>query len=222
MAKAFATKEPAVNGETAAPVVKTIRLRRIEDEVLEVEVVGITPYIAGKWSEKAKGMMRDSQAAGGKSVRPKREPKIPKEEAESRTWRLPDGTPGIPAVAFKGAMVEGCRLYEGISMTEARRILFVQGEGPEQLVRISYDEQILREDAARNATGVADLRYRHSFWKWSAVLTVRFPKGVIDADSVIALLDAGGRSGVGEWRPGSPKSNTGTYGQFRVRTEDVA
>ena len=38
----------------------------------------------------------------------------------------------------------------------------------------------------------------------------------IDADSVVALVDAGGRLGVGDWRPSSPKSATGIYGQYKV------
>ena len=37
---------------------------------------------------------------------------------------------------------------------------------------------------------------------------------------MVAFLDAGGRLGVGDWRPNSPKSKTGVYGQWKVITPD--
>jgi hypothetical protein len=64
-----------------------------------------------------------------------------------------------------------------------------------------------------------DLRYRNYFFPWKAVLNIRFISDAIDADSILALVDAGGRGGVGDWRPSSPKSATGTYGQYRVDVE---
>jgi hypothetical protein len=100
-------------------------------------------------------------------------------------------------------------------MTDAKRMIFVAGDGPDQLVPIT-GEQELREDTPRNASGVVDLRYRYQYMPWSAVLTVRFMPAMLTPESVVALVDASGRVGVGDWRPGSPKSNTGTYGTYRV------
>jgi hypothetical protein len=194
----------------------TIRLERIEDATISIPIVGVTPLIPHKWSEKALGMMREKQF--GKTLRAKKEPKDPKEDAEAATYWLADGRPGMPATAFKAAMVEGCRFFEAPSMTEAKRMLYVEGEGVDQLVAVE-GEKTLREDTPRNATGVADLRYRYAFWPWSAVVVIRYPAKRLTPDSVVALLDAGGRSGVGDWRPGSPKSMTGVFGTFRVRDE---
>jgi hypothetical protein len=74
----------------------------------------------------------------------------------------------------------------------------------------------MREDTPRNATGVADLRYRNEIRNWRAELVVEFVSQVLNKESVIALVDAGGNGGVGDWRPSAPKSKTGTFGQFRV------
>lgn len=208
--------------EVASEGTKVIQLQRLEDELLIAQIVGVTPVIPHKWSEKSKRMMREKQQQVGGTVRQKREAKDPEEEAESALYKLPDGRPGIPSVAYKAAMVEACRFFEGLAMTEAKRLLFVEGDGPDQLVPIIYHDRVLREDTPRNQTGVADLRYRYAFYPWSAKLRIRFPRRVISATSVIALLDAGGRNGVCDWRPGSPKSNTGTYGQFRVQDEGIA
>jgi hypothetical protein len=215
------TKRAAVNGEgTAAAAISTLNLERIQDQLIEVPIVGITPVIPHKWTEKALRMMREKQMGGQGATRSKREPKDPQEEAEQSCYWLPDGTPGMPATAFKSAIVEASRYYDGVTMTALKRIIFVEGEGPDVLVRI-IGEQHLREDTPRNSGGTADLRYRYAFSPWSAILRVRFVPQVVPAKSVINLVDAAGRGGVGDWRPGSPKSNTGIFGTFRIDDEKL-
>ncbi len=203
-------------------------LDRIVDETVIIPIVGLTPVIPHQWSEKAKRMMRAKQFSEAGTTRPKHDPKNPDEEAEAAMYRLPDGRPGMPATAFKGAMVAACRFFAGIPMTEGRLMIFVVGEGPEQLVPLRGTE-VIREDMPRNATGVVDLRYRTALLAgvegvdpWRADIIVRFPPKLIARTSIAALLDGAGRVGVGDWRPGSPKSNTGTYGTFRIDDEAVA
>lgn len=191
-----------------------ISLRRLEDKEVTFGIVGASPLIIHKWSEKALQQMRDKQF--GKNAPKAREPKNPQEEANSATYWLPDGRAAMPATAFKAAMVESARFFDNVTLTELRRLLFVVGEGPGQLVAID-GEKTLREDTPRIGQGQTDLRYRYAFWPWSANVTVRFPEDRLSEESVAALLDAGGRNGIGEWRPGSPKSNTGTFGTFRLR-----
>ena len=203
-----ATKAKAAENGSAV-----IKLERLEKAVIEVPVVGLTPVIPHKWSEKALRMMREKQS--GAKARPKKDPKNPVEEAEGCTYYLPDGRPGIPATAFKAGIVGAARYFEGITLVQAREAFFVQGQGPDQLLPIE-GERTLREDTPRNSGGVADLRYRYAYWPWRVVLAVRFNPVLIDADSVIAMVDAAGQGGVGDWRPSSPKSNTGTFGTFEV------
>jgi hypothetical protein len=119
-------------------------------------------------------------------------------------------------------MVAACRFFSGLPMTEGRLMLFIKGEGPNQLVPITGTEQV-REDMPRNANGVVDLRYRTALLAgvegiepWRADITVVYPPSLIAVQSIVALLDGAGRVGVGDWRPGSPKSNTGTFGTFRI------
>jgi hypothetical protein len=205
---------------------KIIQLRRIEDMVLEADIVGITPVIPHRWSEKSLRMMRDKQTSATSAPRARKEPKNPEEEARDSCYWLDvkddDGnitTKGaVPATAFKASMVGACRFYEGITMTQAKLLFYVEGEGPDQLVPID-GEPIMREDTPRNSGGTADLRYRMQFYPWSARLRIHFLPSMIGPDSVYALLDAAGKGGVGDWRPSSPKSATGTYGQFRLVTE---
>lgn len=195
-----------------------IELRPLQDEEIEVQVIGLTPIIPHRWSEKAKALMPGHpNAETGRMT--KKGVRKPEEEAEACVYRLEDGRPGMPATAFKAAMVSACRFFERPSMVEAKLLLHIKGEGEEQLVAFEGDPH-LREDTPRNANGSADLRYRYSFYPWSARLVIRFTPSSISPASVIALVDAAGRVGVGDWRPGAPKSATGTFGTFRVRVEE--
>lgn len=192
-----------------------LSLSPIERHTIEVPIVGLSPLLPHKWSEKALKMMRDKQT--GAKLHSKKEPKNPEEEGEAALYRLPDGSPGMPATAFKAATVSAARLYDGVTMTALKTALFVVGEGIDQLVKVDA-ELTLREDTPRNQTGVADLRYRYSLWPWRATLSIVFVPRLIDATSVINLVDAGGNGGVGDWRPSAPKSMTGTFGRYQVET----
>ena len=191
----------------------TIQLEPIQRQRVEIPIVGLAPVIPHKWSEKSLRLMREKQS--GKKARAQHDAKVPEEEAEAALYRLDDGRPGMPATAFKAAITGAARMFEGVTMTALKQAVFVVGDGGDQLVPVDGELQ-LREDTPRNNNGTADLRYRYQIWPWHAVLTVEFLPAMIDQDSLAALVDAGGNGGVGDWRPSSPKSQTGTYGRFAV------
>jgi hypothetical protein len=210
-----ATATRSANG--TAPVADEpsagIRLEPIAVATYDIPIEGLSPLIIHAFSEKAKQMMRDKQS--GARSRKKLEPKVPEQEAEAAMYRLPDGRTGLPAVAFKAAIVGAARLYDGLTLVETKQLIFVEGEGPDQLVPIEGDWYV-REDTPRIGQGTTDLRYRPCFPEWSATLRVTFVPMKIDLESVVNLTNAGGLGGVGEWRPSAPKSLTGTFGRFGV------
>jgi hypothetical protein len=205
-----ATVKKSTSTATPAP---QIILERIEQRSVNIPIVGVSPVIPHQWSEKARRLMLEAQS--GAKAATKRDPKLPEMEAEASLYRLPDGTPGMPAVAFKAAIVGAVRLFRGITMVEAKAALFVEGIGPSMLVPIE-GELTLREDMPRNANGNADLRYRYAIYPWSTTLTVQYLPSMLSETSVVALVDAAGNGGIGDWRPSSPKSHTGIYGRFQV------
>lgn len=196
----------------ATAVGEQINLQPLEIRTVKISIVGETPLITHRWSEKARRMMLDAQTG---KARVKKPPKDPAEDFEEATYRLGDGTFGMPAAAFKAAIVAGARAFEGVTMTGLKTQVRVIGEGVEQLVRVIGDRQMF-ESPVRLQSGVADLRYRPIFPEWSAELEIRYPSALLSLDSLVHLVNAGGMSGVGEWRPSSPKSSTGMYGTFRV------
>lgn len=201
----------AMQGEvfTGAP----IALKRLEQKSLALQIVGLTPLIPHKWAEKAISQMRSKQS--GEAVAPL-PPKEAQNEAYQATYWLPDGRPGMPATAFKAAMVGACRLFDQPPMVMAKVLFYVEGEGPEQLVPIDCESIEMREDLPRNSNGNPDLRYRNQLVNWSATLVIRYIASRISEASIVALVDAAGKGGVGDWRPSAPKSATGMYGTWEI------
>lgn len=200
-----------------------ITLRRLERTELLIPVRGLTPLITQRWSEKARNMMLEKQQS---KARPAKEARDPEANFEAARYRLPDGSDGVPATAFKAAIVHAARLFSGITQVQLKQMLIVVADATDdrgdQLVRLEYGSVRMREDTPRNATGVADLRYRPQYEDWSATLRIRILSGQIDTESLLALVDAAGSGGIGEWRPTSPKSATGSYGTFEVDMEKAA
>lgn len=189
-----------------------IVLQRIKREQVQITVKGTAPLIQHKFSAKAKQMMADAQQ---QRTRTKKEAKNPEQLYLDSLYQFDDGGYGFPAAGFKAAIVGAARYFDGVAMTQLKPGIFVLGEGPQQLVRITGTPH-MREDNVRIAMGTADLRYRGQFDDWSAVLTIIYVPTLLTLDSVYALVDAGGIGGIGEWRPSSPKSSTGAFGTFEV------
>lgn len=189
-----------------------------------IRVEGVTSLIVHAWSEKAKRMMLEAQQANGAGATKRKKSRAdrdPQADYESSKYVSTDGWEGVPAASFKAALVGACRLVENLHMTTARRLLHVRHDGYNatdgmELVRI-YGEPSMRQDMVRLESGTADLRYRAEYKKWSAVLSVEFNASLISRDVLVNLIDhAGYAEGIGEWRPSSPKSHTGSHGKWQV------
>ena len=199
---------------TEAPAAALV-LHRLQRNKALIPIIGQTPVIPHKWSEKAKRMMLDKQQ--GKAV-VKKAPKDPEQDAKDATYWLEDGRPGIPATAFKSAIADAAGHFDGITKVLMKQSVFVVGEGTDQLVALNGEISML-EDMPRNATGVADLRYRNQIWPWSAELEIEYIASALTPEALIALVDAAGLGCVGDWRPSSPKSKSGTFGRWTVTGE---
>jgi hypothetical protein len=194
-----------------------IEISRIPAESLRIPIVGTTPLIVHRFSEKAKRQMLDNMQ-GRKSPK---EPKNPEAEYEAAFYRLKDGSPGFPVIAFKAATVGAARFYGNLTMTSLKQSIFFAGEVGDdgRMLTAIHGEPRMREDVVTVNRSGSDLRYRPEFPEWSAVLEVTFVKSLLTRNSVLSLLDAGGMGvGVGEWRP----ERDGDFGQFKIdETKDI-
>jgi hypothetical protein len=197
-----------------------IEIKRIARREAEIRIIGTAPLIVHRFDEKARGIMLDAQQGRKKA----KEPRDPEAEAERALHRLPDGAYGFPATGFKAATVGGSRYFNDKKLSQVllKQAIFVVGEGPDMLVRLDTNEPKTREDVVRIGMGTANLCYRPMFDPWAVVLRVVYVPSIMSLESVIALVDAGGLGGVGEWRPSSKSSATGVYGTFAVdETADI-
>ncbi len=183
---------------------------------ITLELVGKTPLIMHKMSEKSKKMIRDKQQKKAKVVRKARNP-----SQEFKDAMYTDGNGGhvFPARAFKAAAVEACRLIDGITMAAARQMFFVMGLTQAEWVGIESDKPIMREDVVTIGQGTTDLRYRPEFQNWHATIKVEFLENVISPEQIINIFEmAGFVCGIGEDRPNKKGHTFGmfTVGEFEV------
>lgn len=194
---------PSTNGHVA-PAAEVVALPAPDLRMVHLRLVGTSPLICHKWSEKAKKQMLDKQmkkAAAGKVA------KDPEQDYLDSLYEHPDGGYGFPCVAFKAAMVRA-GTYSDLKMTFLRGAFHIPGE----LVKLEGEPR-LREDMVRLQGSTADLRYRGEFPEWAAILPVHFNARAISLEQVANLLVIAGFSvGVGEWRP----EKNGSYGMFTV------
>lgn len=201
-----------------APSIQTITFR----------IVGDTQLVTHAWSKKARDMMLAKQQ-GRKVTKPPKDPWldfcdslywVSKRPAKVTEATIKKAKFGFPATAIKAAAVSACRGVDGIKMTEARQLIFIESDHTDEygqdLIVINGTPQMI-ESMVRLQTGVADLRYRGCFWPWSATVRVQFDAENIAAESVVNLVNRAGLTcGICEWRPASKQSSTGNWGRFHV------
>lgn len=189
----------------ATPSEMVLEVPKIDVRQIQLRVVGDSPLICHKWSEKAKKQMLDKQMKKAKTAK---DAKDPQKDYEDSLYAHPDGGYGFPCVAFKAAAVGACRFSDGIKMTEARGAFHVVGE----LAKIDGDPR-MREDMVRVGMGKADIRFRGEFPSWGTTLTVAYNASVLSPEQIVNLFNlAGFGVGVGEWRP----EKDGSYGRFHI------
>jgi hypothetical protein len=191
---------------------EAIELTRLGTRTIEVPIRGVTPLIVHRFDEKARQMMLDAQM---QKTKVRKAAKDPESDYNRSRYIIDAERDGFPAAGFKQAMVTAVSHFDNLTKVLAKQSVFVYGVGPEQLVPI-VGQRSMREDTVRVGMGTADIRFRAQYTDWSAVLTIRYVTSSLTANSILALIDAAGLGGVGEWRASAPKSSSGSYGMFEV------
>lgn len=202
----------------------TVTIPAINIQYATIRVVGDSPLIVHKWSEKAKKEILDKQMKKAKTKGHDAKDPV-RDFIESLYWI--DGEPedkteegfshaiesgarfGFPSVAFKASAVSaGYRsgvTKDKVSMNAA---FHIDGE----LVEIKGIPE-MREDMVRIGMGTADIRYRGMFSKWRATFQVKYNASAISLEQLVNLINLGGFAcGLGEWRP----EKGGQFGMFHV------
>lgn len=188
-----------------------------------IDIKGTSPYVQHAFSQKSVDTMKAAQEAG-QQARSKRK-RAPKDFAAVYAAAMhvaKQGWAGIPAPAFRNAMISACRTI-GFKMTLAKLSVFIEADGFDRadgtpLVRITKGKPREHFAPARNANGGTDIRCR-PMWEagWQARLRVRWDADQFSMADVINLLArAGEQVGIGEGRADSRESNGIGWGSFTV------
>lgn len=210
----------------AKKTVTEIKITAPNYQVLKTAIVGTAPYVSNNFSQEAEEIMRAAQAAGAtaKTAGKKRDPKDFDKAFEGSLHRAEDGGwVGIPATAFRNALIRACAVA-GVEMTKAKMCVFIEADGYEAdrgtpLVKITKGKAEKFIAPARNANGSIDLRSRGKFAPgWELTLRVRFDADLFTSEMIANLINRAGVSvGVGAGRPFSKDSAGVGWGTFEIR-----
>lgn len=200
-----------------------VRIEAPKFEYFKARIEGTAPYVQNKFSVKARNMIRATQEAGSQSKsKRKREAKNFDECFQNALYKFPGGGYGMPASAFRQAMVSACRLV-GFKMTLAKLSVMVQADGYDEedgtpLVKIVKGDPVYHETYVRNASGVVDLRAR-PMWRegWQAEVCIGYDADQFSQKDIVNLLSrVGMQVGIGEGRPDSKDSCGLGWGLFKI------
>ena len=185
------------------------------------KIRGTAPLVQARFSGKAMQAMMTKMALGSQAS--KSRVKVARDfddDLEQAKHISTEGWQGIPASAFRQAMISACRLV-GFKMTLAKLSVFVKADGFDRIdgiPLIRFEGKSERtEMAVRNATGVADIRIRPMWREWSAAVQVSYDADQFSSTDVANLMARVGlQVGIGEGRPDSRESAGLGWGTFEL------
>jgi len=202
-------------------VQQTVAIKPANIQQAEFRIMGTAPYVQARFSGKAMQQMMSKMAAGSTAGKSRAKPARDFNDDYRQAMHVSTaGWHGIPAGAFRQAMISACRLV-GFKMTLAKLSVFIHADGFDKIDGIplvKLDGEPERIDmAVRNATGVADIRVRPMWREWSANVRVKYDADQFTLEDVSNLMQRVGlQVGIGEGRPDSRESSGLGWGTFEL------
>jgi hypothetical protein len=184
-------------------------------------IVGTAPLVQARFSGRTLQAMMSKMAAGSTAGKGKaKAARNFDDDFEQAKHISEEGWQGIPASAFRQAMISACRLV-GFKMTLAKLSVFVAADGFDRvdgIPLIKFEGEPERIDlAVRNATGVTDIRVRPMWRQWKASVRVRYDADQFTITDLTNLMTrVGMQVGIGEGRPDSRQSAGLGWGTFEI------
>ena len=180
-------------------------------------VVGTTPLLMNRFSEKAKQQLLSPPQKKNAAERASMAKHDPIAEYRSSVYKNRDqkrpAAIHAPSEWFKGGLANAALDIPGVSKAKIERL--VQCSPQIDL----FGTPFLHFGMVRNSdiNRTPDVRCRAIFPEWCCAFEVSYIANLISSDNVANLLAASGEIvGVGDWRP----QKGGTFGQFRLAGAD--
>lgn len=215
-----------MRGKSTKPNEVEVRIPEIKLQTAQIRIVGTSPLVVHKFSEKAKRMMLEKQMKTAKTSG--REAKSPVADFMGALyWLTPEPEEkteeafisaisagarfGFPTVGIKASIVSAAYRAELVKNKVSLNGMFhISGE----LSEIKGVSPIMREDMVRLQTGVSDIRYRPEFPAgWHMDLDFTFNAAAMSIDQLVSFVTLGGFAvGIGENRI----EKGGLWGAYKV------
>lgn len=200
---------------------ETVVIKPANIQTVVFKIKGTAPLVQARFSGKAMQAMMSKMAMGSQAGKSRAKPARDfDDDLEQAKHISTEGWQGIPASAFRQAMISACRLV-GFKMTLAKLSVFVKADGFDRidgipLIRFEGTPE-RTEMAVRNATGVADIRIRPMWREWTASVQISYDADQFSSTDVANLMSRVGlQVGIGEGRPDSRESAGLGWGTFEL------
>lgn len=196
-----------------------IEIIQREMERVSVWIVGTTPFICNRVSEKAKRQLLDPEPKGNRAKKEQSLKHHPLEEFRNSPYILRDDDAptylAVLAVSFKKSMMSAALDLPGTTKAQIGRLIRATGERL-PLYGIPQIHMTVVRSADQKRT--PDVRTRAIIPKWAAPFDMMYPVSILRSKSALNLLaSAGESSGVGDWRQ---EKGSADYGSFRLAQPD--
>lgn len=189
-----------------------IKIKPIEVRTMNLKIVGTTPMLQEKMSEKIREQLKNLVTGKGKEKNKNRDLEL---EVKEKIHKDSKGNIGFPASGFKKAMVEAAPYLDGMDKKKAKGSFFIIGNLENDLVAIKSKKYVINKAVGRDSGINRAPReiWRPEFRDWSCVLNIKYNAMQITPDQIVELAKlAGFHIGVGSWNP----QHGGSYGTFSL------
>ena len=190
-------------------------------DTAEIRITGTAPYVQNAFSRRTMEKILAGQTEGRRSKSRKNlEPRDVERDYQEAMHKTADDRYGIPAPAFRSAMISACRVA-GFVMTKAKLAVFIEADDFDAdcgtpLVYLNGEPEV-HVSSVRLESGVTSIAIRPMWRKWSAIVRVKYDADMFGSSDILNLLHrAGQQVGIGEGRPDSRKSHGMGWGTFNV------
>lgn len=193
-------------------------------KILELEIYNdpTSPHVQHRFSEKAKRDMHDKMEKGSTAKKGKREKRDFQKEFEESYYQTKNGDYGIPATAFRNAIVNACRVT-GFPMRQAKLCIFIiaddiDAKEPIPLCLFENGAKPVYNEIPSKVQNKGNLAVNAMFTEWRIKLKVQYDADQFTENEIANLvMRAGIQVGVGEGRPFSKTSCGMGWGTFKVK-----
>ena len=201
----------------SSQAVESIDVLEVKRGILEVCVLGTSPYIAHAMSKKVQFelLLPRKKTAADKAANLKHNPF---EEFESAPYMVKgDKVPTrvvVPCVSFKAALRAAALDMPGTSKSEIGRQTYVYEE---HVSLYGVPQLIMSVVRCADINRTPDIRTRAIFPQWACKVRIGYVIPLLREKAVANLLAAAGiMCGIGDWRQ---QKGSGSYGMFELVSE---